>query len=434
MNLTTIAIIGIVALLICLVLGMDIGMCMFGVGLIGFFAVTGFKGAVGLLSQNPMTVASKFEFCVVPLFILMGNAAFASGMSDGLYNAGHKWLNWVPGSLSCATIAACAGFGAIGGSTPATAATMSVVAIPEMRKYGYDDRLSTGSVAVGSTLGIMIPPSTPFIIYGIMAEESIGRLFAAGVFPGLLLAFLCIVTIAILVKRNPRLAGPDVHITWKERFASLKGLIWVVVLFGFVFGGMFGGLFTINEAAACGAALSIVIMAINRKLSWKNFKSVMINTIKTTSMCYLILIGADLFSKFLAVTQLPMNLAKWVGSIEVSRYVILLVVVIIYAIMGCFMDTMAMITLTVPIFLPIMKTLGFNGIWFGVIIVLVMELGFVTPPVGLAAYVVGGVFKDIPLTTIFKGCFPFIPAILISIILVTVFPQIALWLPGVIYG
>lgn len=435
MNMTVIAVIGIVVLLILLVLGMNIGLAMLLTGTVGYCLLTNFSAAMGVLRNAPATQASSYALCVIPLFILMGNFCFASGMSDGLFDVGDKWLSKMPGGLACATVAACAGFGAICGSTTATAATMGVVAIPTMRKYGYADSLSTGSVSVGGTLGIMIPPSTPFIIYGIMGEQSIGRLFAAGVLPGILTALLCMVVIVVQVIRNPELAPSTARkITWKERLYSLKGLFWVAILFIIVLGGMFTGFFTINEAAAFGAFGGLVIMAIRRRLTWKSFMAVMKDTVKTTAMSYVILIGADVFGKFLAISQLPMNLANFIDGLHVSRYLILAVVVLIYAIMGCFMDALPMITLTVPIFLPIMTSLGFDPIWFGVVCVLVMQLGLITPPVGLNCYVIAGVAKDVPLSKIFKGSLPFVPAILAAVILVTAFPAIATWLPTMLYG
>lgn len=431
MSPTMVAVIGIILLLCLLAFGMNIGMAMLAVGFFGYLYINNINSALGLLRSSPATVASNYSFCVIPLFILMGNFAFASGMSSGLYDVGHKWLNRLPGGLACATIAACAGFGAICGSVPATAATMSVVAIPEMRKFNYDDRLSSGSVAVGSTLGIMIPPSTAFIMYGIMAEESIGKLFMAGVIPGIVLAILCIGVIIIEVVRKPSLATPIGKVSWRDRIISLKGLIGVIILFGCVFGGMGIGIFTINEAAAGGAVVGLIIYMVSGRFTLKGFVKIMYDSMKTIAMTFLILIGADVFSKFLAITNLPLNLASYVSGMNVSKYLILLVILIIYAVMGCFMDAMAMILLTVPIFLPIISMLGFDAIWFGVMIVLVMELGLVTPPVGLACYVVKGTAKDVPLAKIFSGCAPFIPAIVASIVLVTIFPQLATWLPSV---
>ena len=435
MDATTIAVLGIVVLLVLLILGMDIGLAMLLTGTVGYMLITNINAALGVLRQAPATQASNYALCVIPLFIMMGNFCFASGMSEGLFDVGDKWLSKMPGGLSCATVAACAGFGAICGSTTATAATMGVVAIPTMRKYGYADSLSTGAVSVGGTLGIMIPPSTPFIVYGIMAEQSIGRLFAAGVMPGIMTAILCMAVIVFQVLRNKSLApSTNRKITWKDRMVSLKGLFWVAILFIIVLGGMFTGFFTVNEAAAFGAFGGLVIMAIRRRLTWKSFLAVMKDTIKTTAMSYVILVGADVFSKFLAISKLPMTLANFIEGLDVSRYIILVVIVLIYAVMGCFMDALPMITLTVPIFLPIMTSLGFDPIWFGVVCVLVMQLGLITPPVGLNCYVIAGVAKDVPLSTIFKGSLPFVPAILAAVILVTVFPQIATWLPTLIYG
>ncbi len=435
MSSITIAIIGIVILLVLLFVGMDIGLSMLMVGGIGYFLCTNFSATVGMLRQSPATTASNYSFCVIPLFIMMGNFAFASGMSDGLFDVGDKWLSRLPGGLACATVAACAGFGAICGSTAATAATMGVVAVPTMRKYGYAPSLATGSVSVGGTLGIMIPPSTPMIVYGIMAEESIGKLFAAGVIPGIILALLCIVVIVIMVKRNPALApSPDRKITWKERFISLKGLIWVVILFGVVLGGMFSGVFTVNESAAIGALGALLIMAIRRRLTWKSFFAVMKDSVKTTAMVYVILIGADVFSKFLAIAKLPMTLASYIEGLDVSKYIILACIVLVYAVMGCFMDSLPMITLTVPIFYPIVTGLGFDGIWFGILCILVMELGLITPPVGMNCYVISGVVKDVPLGQIFKGSLPFVPAILLACVLVTAFPGLATWLPTTLFA
>ena len=425
MSTIAIAIIGLVIMVVLLLLGMNIGFSMMLVGVAGYAYITNFDASMGMLRQIPVSQASSYTLCVIPLFILMGNLAYEAGISDGLFNAGDKWLSKLPGGLACAAIAACAVFGAICGSAPATAATMGVVAIPTMKKYGYADTLSTGCVAVGGTLGVMIPPSTPFIVYAIMAEESIGKLFAAGVIPGILTALLCIAVIILMVVRNPSLA-PSTHrkITWKDRFSSLKGVVWVVILFLIVLGGMF----------SVGAFAALIIMIVCKKFTWAAFIGTLKNTLTSTAMVYIILIGATVLGKFLAISQLPMNVANWVAGLEVSRYIIIAAVVIIYAIMGCFIDALPMITLTVPIFLPVVQMLGFDTIWFGVLIVLVMQLGYVTPPVGMCCYVISGVVKDIPLGTVFKGILPFVPAIFVAIILIIAFPAIATWLPGLLYG
>jgi tripartite ATP-independent transporter DctM subunit len=431
---TLCAIWGIVALLVLLFLGMHIGLAMTLVGFVGYATVVNFNAATGVLRNVPATQASNFALVVIPLFVLMGNFAFASGMSEGLFNAGDKWLSRLPGGLSCATVAACAGFGAICGSVPATTGTMGAVAIPEMRRYGYSDRLSTGAVAVGGTLGIMIPPSTPMVIYGIIAEQSIGRLFLSGIIPGILCTIILCSSIVFMVKRNPSLAGPSVTYTWQDRLASLKGLSWMAVLFVCVFFMMFSGIFTINEAAAGGAFLAMLITLIRGRLTWQVFRSVMMDSVKTTSMVFLVLIGAIIFGNFLAITRLPMVLASFIGSLAVSKYMILTIIVIIYGILGCFMDALPMIMLTVPIFLPIITELGFDPIWFNVIIILVMQLGCITPPVGMSCYVVAGITRDIPLSTIFRGAVPFCFGLLATIVIVTVWPGLATWLPSLMRG
>jgi tripartite ATP-independent transporter DctM subunit len=427
------AAIGIIILVILLFMGMNIGLAMMIVGFAGFACVKGLSATIGIIGSDSTAQAASYNLSVIPLFILMGNLAFGAGLSQGLYKAANSWLSRLPGGLACATIAACAGFGAICGSVIATAATMGVVSIPEMRKYGYDDSLSTGAIAVGGTLGILIPPSTPFIIYGILTECSINQLFAAGVFPGLLLASFCILVVVIQVKRKPSMAPSVGVVTWKERFASLKGLIGISALFIFTIGGMFLGVFTVNEAAAIGVTMAILLTLISRRFHFRSFFEALRDSVLTTAMSFLILIGAAVFGSFLTITRMPMTLAAFISDLNVSRYVIFAIIVLIYAFLGCIMDGLPMMMLTVPIFLPVLTALNFDPIWFGVIIVLVMELGAITPPVGMSCYVIAGVAKDVPLPTIFKGSFPYVPAVLLAIVIVTVFPQTALWLPSVVH-
>ena len=292
MNLNLVAAVGIIVLVILLLMGMNIGLSMMIVGFVGYLYVVTPSAALGLLRQVPATQAGSYNLAVIPIFILMGNLAFSAGLSQGLYNAANKWLSRLPGGLACATIAACACFGAICGSTAATAATMGAIAMPEMRSRGYNDALSTGSLAVGGTLGILIPPSTPMIIYAIIAECSIGKLFSAGILPGIILACLYIIFIVIRVKLHPDWAPPPTSTPWRERFASLKGLIGVVVLFGVTLGGMFAGLFSVNQASAIGAFLAFLLMIVNRKLTWKSFFTAMKDTVTTTAMTMLIMMGA----------------------------------------------------------------------------------------------------------------------------------------------
>lgn len=433
-----IGVIGVIVFLAMIFMGMNIGLALLLVGFCGYAAVVNPTAAIAQLRTDPATQASTYSFMVVPLFILMGNFAFHAGISRGLYDWANKWLNWLPGSLACATIAACAGFGAICGSCAATCATMATIAVPEMRRFGYNDRLATGSIAMGGTLGILIPPSTPMIIYCIMAEASIGKLFVAGILPGILMAVLCIATIILQVALNPKIAPKGEKYTWKERLISLKGLIWVVVLFGVVLGGMFSGIFTVNQASAVGAFLAMIIMLVNmliyKEFTWKKFlakfNDAMWTTIQTFAMTFLIIIGASIFCKFLAITKIPMTLATIIGNLNVSRYVIIALMTVVYLFLGMIMDEMPMIMLTVPIFWPIAEALGFDVIWFGIYIILAMELGAIAPPVGLNCFIISGVAKDVPLATIYKGAVPFMITIFVGIALLTAFPQIALVLPN----
>ena len=429
MDALTIAIIGILVLLVLLVMGMNIGICMMAVGFVGFWCVRGLEPALLLFQKIPFTQASNYSFTVIPLFVLMGQLCYYSGMSKDLFNMFQKLLGNLKGGLAMATVGACACFSAICGSTAATAATMGVVALPEMRAHGYEDGMSCGSIAAGGTLGILIPPSTGFIIFGIVAGESIGALFAAGIIPGIILAVCYIISIAVVVHLHPEKAPGRMKYTIKEKLASLKGGIAMVVLFVLVIGGMFANFFTANQAAAFGALAALIYLIGRGKFTWKIFLSCLQETIKTSGMIFLILIGAYVFGSFLSISQLPMALASFITSLDVNRYVILVVILILYAIMGCFMDSLAMVMLTVPIFLPIMEQLGFNTVWYGVIMIMVMEMGLITPPVGMNVYIVAGVAKDVPLQKIFAGVAPMVIGMLVAIAVVCVFPDVALFLP-----
>ena len=429
MSYLTIALIGVAVLLILLIMGMNIGVCMMAVGFFGIWFVRGFQPALSPFKSIMYTQATNYSFTVIPLFILMGNLCFYSGMSSDLYDCAHKVLGGMRGGLACATVASCAAFSAICGSTAATAATMGVVALPEMRQHGYDDSLSCGSIAAGGTLGILIPPSTGFIIYGIVSGTSIGGLFAAGIIPGIILVLCYIAAIMIIVRIHPDRAPGRLKFTFKEKLLSLKGAAAMVILFLIVIGGIFAGWFTANEAAAVGATLSLIYLIARGRFTWKIFGSCLRDTLKTSGMIFLILIGAYVFGAFLTLTQLPTTLASFVNGLTVSRYIILLVIIIIYAVMGCLMDSLAMVMLTVPIFLPIMQALGFHDIWYGVLMIMVMEMGLITPPVGMNVYIVAGVAKDVPLQKIFRGVAPMVLAMCVAIVILCAFPKIALILP-----
>jgi len=329
-----------------------------------------------------------------------------------------------------ATIAGCASFAAICGSTNATAAAMGKVSLPEMKRYHYDDSLATGCVAAAGSLGILIPPSTIFIVYGILTEQSIGKLFLAGIFPGLLLAVIFIIVVSVLCWRNPSLGPGGAPTSWKEKIASLTGVIEMLVLFALCMGGLFLGWFSPTQAGGAGAAGALLIGLARRQLNWQGFLGAVKDSLRITCEVMVIVTGAIVFGHFIAVTTIPFVLADWVSALPLAPAAIMGVIVLMYLLGGCFMDALALITLTIPIFYPLVLAMGFDPIWFGVIIVLVTEMGVITPPVGINVYVIKGIAEDVPLETIFKGTFPFLGGLLIAVSILIAFPQIALFLPG----
>jgi C4-dicarboxylate transporter DctM subunit len=426
----TIGLIGIVVLILLFLIGMPVGFAMAFVGMAGFcFLVTPDAG-LSLLARDFFANLSSYSLTVIPMFVFMGSIAYASGMSRRLYEAGYTAFGQMRGGLAMATIAACAGFAAMCGSTNATAAAMGRVALPEMKRYNYNDSLATGCVAAAGTLGILIPPSTIFIIYGIMTEQSIGKLFIAGVLPGILLAGLFIVVVVILCKRNPSLAPGGAPTTWKQKLTGLAGVIEMVILFALVIGGLFMGWFSPTQAGAAGAFGALIIGLARRQLNWQGFLFAIKDALRLTCMVMVIVTGAIIFGHFMAVAKLPLVLSDWVGGLPLPPMAIMGVIVLLYLVGGCFMDALALITLTVPIIYPVVLVLGFDPIWFGVIIVLVTEMGVITPPVGVNVYVIKGVAEDVPLETIFKGIFPFLAAIIVAVIILMIFPQIATFLPS----
>jgi len=364
------------------------------------------------------------------MFILMGSIAFATGMSRRLYDASHTIFGQIRGGLIMATIAGCAGFAAICGSTSATAAAMGRVALPEMRRYKYNDALATGSVAAAGSLGILIPPSTIFIVYGILTEQSIGKLFIAGVFPGIVLATLFMITVALICLRYPHLAPAGKPTSYKEKIAGLTGISEVLVLFILVMGGLFLGWFSPTQAGAAGAAGALIIGLARRKLNWQGFLFAVKDTLKVTCEVLIIVTGAVIFGHFIAVTKIPLILTDWVGGLSLPPMAIMWLIVAMYLLGGFFMDALALITLTIPIIYPLVLSLGFDPIWFGVIIVLVTEMGVITPPVGINVYVIKGIAEDVSLETIFKGIFPFLVALIIATGILIAVPQLATFLPS----
>ena len=430
MSLTAIGIIGIIVLVIFLFSNMPVGFVMGFLGLIGFSYVVNPSAGLSLLARDVFEVFSSYGLTVVPLFVFMGQIAFHSGISRRLYDAAYVLVGHRRGGLAMATVAACAGFSAISGSTNATAATMATVTLPEMKRYKYDMGLATGTVAAAGSLGILIPPSVIFIVYGILTEQSIGKLFAAGVFPGILLSILFLLTIYLRVRRNPSLAPPGPRTTMKEKINAFTGVIETLALFAMVMGGIFFGIFTPTEAAAAGAFLTLLLAICRRQLTWDGFVKSLSDTTKISCMVMVIVTGAVVFGHFMAVTRVPYDLANWVSELPLPSYAVMGVIILVYLFGGCFMDALAMIMLTIPIFFPVAQALGFDPIWFGVVIVLITEMGVITPPVGVNVYVVYGVAKDVPLEVIFRGVFPMLIALLICNLILLFFPQIALYLPS----
>lgn len=425
-----IGLIGIFLLLILLALRMQIGFCMALVGFLGFDILCSFKSSFSVLGMEFYKTASSYSLTVIPLFILMGQFANYSGMGFEIYQTVYRWIGFLPGGLSMATIGACAGFAAISGSSLATAATMGMVALPEMKRFKYADSLATGCIAAGGTLGILIPPSTVMIIYGILTEQPIATLFIAGIIPGLLLSSLFMATIYIMAKRNPDLGPPGPKFTMREKIVSMKNTWSILSLFLLVIGGLYGGWFTPTEAAGVGAFGAFSITLLRRKLTWDNLRGSLYQTTLTTAMVFAILIGASIFGYFLTVSQIPEQLSNWIAGLGLNRYLVMAMIVFIYMVLGCFMEGLAIMVLTIPVIYPLVINLGFDPIWFGVIITLVMEMSLITPPVGVNVFVISGIAKDVPMYTIFKGVLPFWGAMVICIALLIAFPQLALFLPG----
>ncbi|MGD8226129.1 MAG: TRAP transporter large permease [Desulfobacteraceae bacterium] len=430
MSVTTIGIIGIIILVIFLFSRMPVGFVMGFLGFVGFSYVVNLDAALSLIARDVFEVFSSYGLTVVPLFVFMGQIAFHSGISRRLYDSAYVLVGNRKGGLAMATVAACAGFSAISGSTNATAATMATVTLPEMKRYKYDMSLATGTVAAAGSLGILIPPSVIFIVYGILTEQSIGKLFAAGIFPGILLSILFILTIHLRVRRNPGLAPPGPKTPLREKVKSFVGVLETLLIFLMVMGGIFFGIFTPTEAASAGAFLTLLIALVRRQLNWQGFVQSLADTTRISCMVMVIVTGAVIFGHFMAVTRVPYELAGWVGSLPLPKHAIMMVIVLVYLFGGCFMDALAMIMLTIPIFFPVSEALGFDPIWFGVVIVLISEMGVITPPVGVNVYVVYGVAKDVPLEVIFKGVLPMVLALLVCNIILLFFPQIALFLPS----
>jgi len=427
----TAGVLGTALVFLLLFLGMPIAFALMFVGFAGISYLTSIEAALPIAARTVYEVSAYYPYTVIPLFIVMGGFAGSSGMTKDLYITFDKWFRKLPGGLGIATIGACAGFAAVSGSSVATAATMGTVALPEMKRFNYHPRLATGSIAAGGTLGFLIPPSIGFIVYGMLTEQSIGKLLVAGMIPGLLLALAYIGIIIAMVKLNPSLAPtiPE-SVSWRERFSSLMGVWEPLAVFLLVMGGIYGGFFTPTEAGAIGATVLFLISILKGKLNRQNLGEALLEAVRISVMVLFLVAGANVFSYFLALSTIPMQVATWAAGLEVSPYLIHTIIVIIYLFLGCFLDAISMMVLTMPVIFPVILALNFDPIWFGVIAVLMMEAGLITPPMGLNIFTVAGVAKDTPVETIFRGVAPFLLSIFALVILITLFPGLALFLPN----
>jgi tripartite ATP-independent transporter DctM subunit len=426
----TVALIGFIALFVLMLLRVPVGMAMGLIGVLGFSYLVGGEPALKNVGHTTARTVTDYNFAVIPLFLLMGSFATTSGMSRELFRAANAFLGHLKGGLGIATIAACGGFAAICGSSVATAATFSRVAYPEMRRYNYPQSFSTGVIAAGGTLGIMIPPSTVLAVYGLITEQDVGKLFIAGVLPGLLAVSMYMITITIIGIIRPGYLPAAAPVPWKERLAALRDVWATLLLFAFVIGGLYGGLFTATEAAGAGAGGAFIISIVRGRLPPRDILRSLLETTRTTAAVFTVLIGALLFGYFLTVTQTPQALTQFLTGLGLGRYGVLALIMLLYLVLGCLMDALAMIILTIPIIFPVIKELGFDPIWFGVIIVMTVELGLIHPPVGMNIFVIKSVIDDVKISTIFYGVIPFIITDLLRLVILIAFPIIALWLPS----
>jgi len=415
-------------------LRVPVGVAMGLVGVCGYAAVDGWDKAFRVFGQVPFDVATNFDLSVVPMFVLMGEVATQSGISSQLYRAAKAAFSGMRGTQALATIGACAGFGAVCGSSLATAATMTRIAIPEMRRAGYDDRISTGSVAAGGSLGILIPPSIVFVIYSLISQQSVPRLFAAGMIPGLVLAALYMACALVTLMVKPSWAPSENAGTLPRRIKDLVSAWEVAALFGLSIGGLYAGWFSPTEAAGVGAFSALVLGFVRGGLSWAALVECFADTIRTTCMLFLVVMSAFIFSYFVVQTQLPGVLLGWIEALHVGPIGLIVILMLFYIVMGCFLDGGGMVLITVPIFLPVVVQAGYDAVWFGVMLVVVVELGLIHPPVGMNIFVIQARVPDVPILRVYQGIIPFLPAPMVLLAILVAWPQLALWLPKLLYG
>ncbi|GIO22744.1 TRAP transporter large permease [Oceanobacillus sp. J11TS1] len=425
-----IGVLGVIAIIILFFVKIPVAVTLIIVSLLGTTAIRGWDVAFAQLGRTPFDTSSNYSLSVIPLFILMGMILSYTGIGKDLYRMVDSWVGHLRGGLAMATIGTAAIFSSISGSLNATTATVAKIALPEMEKYKYKPGLSTSSVAAGGTLGILIPPSVILILYGILTREPIGALLISGIIPGILQIIIFIITVYILARKDPSIAPPrEGKATNLERLHTLKNIWPFLGLFLVSIGGIYLGIFTPTEAAGVGAFGALIFAFISRKLTWKTLKNALEEAIRLTAFIFFILIGANLFGQFLAISRIPVVFTSYVGNLNMNPYLILIGILIVLLILGCFIESLALIVITLPILYPIITELGFNGVWFGVIMIMVINIGALTPPLGISVYVIKGVAKNIPLQTIFKGVLPMIIAMIVCVGFLIIFPQLVTILP-----
>ena len=429
-----IGVIGFVALFVLLVLRMPVATAMMLVGFVGHLVLNE-RGALPTLAGETFHIPHMLSLTILPLFILMGNLAGISGMSRDLYDAAYTWFGHWRGGLASSTIIGCAGFSALSGSSLASAVTMGRVALPEMQRYKYDDKLATGAIAAGGTLGILIPPSAGFVIYSLLTEESIGRLFMAGVLPGIMLAGLFVLVIVIVTSVKPEL-GPaaGTSMPMRDRILALGRASWIIGIIFITIGGIYGGVFSATEAAGIGAILSFIVALLRRTITWQSLSGVLMETLRSTATTFLILIGAFVFTPFVALSGIPDALLDLLMQISPNRFVTLTIILVFFVLLGTFLEGFAILVLALPLVQPVLEQLDFNMVWFGVLMVIVLEMGLISPPVGVNVFVVKSIAPSVPLNDIFKGIFPFWIAMGFALLILVLFPDIAMFLPNTMYG
>jgi len=426
----TVAILGFVVLFALMLLRVPVGMAMGLVGVSGYAYLSGGGPALKLIGLTSMRTVTDYQFGVIPMFLLMGAFVSTSGVSRELFRAANTFIGHRRGGLGLATIVSCGGFAAISGSSVATAATFSTVAYPEMRRYGYPKSFAAGVIAAGGTLGAMLPPSTVLAVYGLITQQDIGKLFMAGILPGVLAMTMYMTTIAVITRVRPDFLPTAPQASWDERLAGLRDVWAPLLLFVFVIGGLYGGVFTPTEAGGVGAGGAFILGVLRGRLGRAEIRASLLQATRTAAAVFTVLIGALLFGYFLTITQVPQTVTEFLTGLGIGRYGVLALIMVMYLVLGCLMDAMAMIILTVPIIFPVVTALGFDPIWFGVIIVMTVELGLIHPPVGMNVFVIKSVVQDVTFSAIFKGVLPFIVTDILRLIILIAFPIIALWLPG----